>query len=114
MRAQPPDLPIADLLAQAPAGRRWPFEEVCDFHVAFERIHPFQDGNGRVGRLILFQQCLDNGLPPIAVLDKDKHFYHRGLNAHDGEPGFLRGAFRHFQDRYRAAYGAYLPPAIRA
>lgn len=76
------------------------FEDICDFHVAFERIHPFQDGNGRVGRLIMFGQCLANHIMPFVVLDEKKAFYYRGLSAYDDEPGFLRETFRSFQDAY--------------
>ncbi|MDR0415964.1 MAG: Fic family protein [Propionibacteriaceae bacterium] len=97
------------LLARYPAGRPLGFADVCDFHAGFEAIHPFQDGNGRVGRLILFQQCLENALMPFIVLDEEKLFYYRGLSAYEDEPGFLRGTFRHFQDRYCETYGAYVP-----
>ena len=55
------------------------FEEIVEFHVNFERIHPFQDGNGRVGRLIAFKECLKNNIVPFIILDEKKLFYYRGL-----------------------------------
>lgn len=65
------------------------FEEIVEFHVAFERIHPFQDGNGRVGRLIAFKECLKNNIVPFIILDEKKCFYYRGLQNWDHERGWL-------------------------
>ena len=65
------------------------FEEIVEFHVKFERIHPFQDGNGRVGRLIAFKECLKNNIVPFIILDSKKDFYYRGLNNWDREHGWL-------------------------
>ena len=65
------------------------FEEIVEFHVKFERIHPFQDGNGRVGRLIAFKECLKNNIVPFIILDSKKDFYYRGLNNWDRERGWL-------------------------
>ena len=65
------------------------FEEIVEFHVNFERIHPFQDGNGRVGRLIAFKECLKNNIVPFIILDEKKEFYYRGLKNWDDERGWL-------------------------
>lgn len=64
-------------------------EEIIEFHVNFERIHPFQDGNGRVGRLIVFKECLKNNIVPFIILDEKKEFYYRGLKNWDEERGWL-------------------------
>lgn len=101
---------IASLLAGTP--ERMSFEDICDFHYRFERIHPFQDGNGRIGRILMFEQCLDNDIMPFIVLDSEKSFYYRGLDRYETEPGFLRDTFRHFQDMYDARFGDYVPRPV--
>ena len=63
--------------------------EIIEFHQRFERIHPFQDGNGRVGRLIMFKECLKNGIVPIIILDEYKSYYYRGLKEWNNEKGYL-------------------------
>ena len=65
------------------------FEEIVEFHVNFEYIHPFQDGNGRVGRLIVFKECLKNNIVPFIILDEKKEFYYRGLKNWSQERGWL-------------------------
>lgn len=64
-------------------------EEIIEFHVKFERIHPFQDGNGRVGRLIAFKECLKNNIVPFIIFDNKKMFYYRGLKNWNKERGWL-------------------------
>lgn len=87
-------------------------EEIIEFHVKFERIHPFQDGNGRVGRLIAFKECLKNNIVPFIILDTKKMFYYRGLNKWDEEHGWLidtcldgqdtvKGYLKYFNIQYR-------------
>lgn len=93
-----------------PVPEQMTFADICDFHVRFETIHPFQDGNGRVGRLIMFGQCLANDIMPFIVLDEQKAHYYRGLAEYDEQPGFLRDTFRHFQDEYYTTYAKYVPP----
>ena len=78
------------------------FEDIVAFHVAFERIHPFQDGNGRVGRLILFKECLKHGIVPFIIEDDLKYFYYRGLSQWDREKGYLMDTCLTAQDRFKA------------
>lgn len=78
-------------------------EDILDFHVRFEKIHPFQDGNGRVGRLIMFKECLANGIVPFIITDELKLFYYRGLREWGHTDGFLIDTCLTAQDQYRAA-----------
>lgn len=66
------------------------FDEILDFHVKFERIHPFQDGNGRIGRLIIFKECLKNNIVPFIITEELKMLYYRGLSKWNDEKGWLR------------------------
>ena len=75
---------------------------VLDFHVKFERIHPFQDGNGRIGRLIMFKECLKYNIVPFIVDDNLKMFYYRGLKEWDNEKGYLMDTCLSAQDKYKA------------
>ncbi len=81
----------------------WPisFEAILDFHVRFERIHPFQDGNGRVGRLILFKECLKHGHVPFIIGDDMTYFYYRGLSEWGEQAGFLLDTCLTAQDRFK-------------
>ena len=78
------------------------FEEIVDFHVEFERIHPFQDGDGRVGRLITFKECLKNNIVPFIILDSKKMHYYRGLNNWNQEHGWLIDTCLDGQDTVKA------------
>lgn len=78
------------------------FEDILDLHVKFERIHPFQDGNGRIGRLIMFKECLKNNIVPFIVDDNLKMFYYRGLKEWDNEKGYLTDTCLTAQDKYKA------------
>ena len=78
------------------------FEEIVAFHVEFERIHPFQDGNGRVGRLIAFKECLKNNIVPFIILDSKKMFYYRGLKNWNEERGWLIDTCLDGQDTVKA------------
>ena len=78
------------------------FDDILDFHVKFERIHPFQDGNGRVGRLIMFKECLKYNIVPFIIEDNLKMFYYRGLKEWDNEKGYLTDTCLTAQDRYKA------------
>ena len=73
---------------------------IIDFHVQFERIHPFQDGNGRVGRLIMFKECLKHNIAPFIIDEEHKMFYYRGLKEWNNEKGFLRDTVLSCQDKF--------------
>ncbi len=77
-------------------------ENILDFHVKFERIHPFQDGNGRVGRLIMFKECLKYNIVPFIIEDNLKLFYYRGLSEWDNERGYLLDTCLTAQDKYKS------------
>ena len=89
------------LLADYNAIANITFEDIVAFHVRFERIHPFQDGNGRVGRLILFKECLKHNIVPFIIEDNLKLFYYRGLKEWDYEKGFLMDTCLTAQDRFK-------------
>lgn len=76
-------------------------EDILDFHVKFERIHPFQDGNGRVGRLIMFKECLKHNIVPFIIEDNLQLFYYRGLKEWDNEKGYLTDTCLTAQDKYK-------------
>lgn len=78
------------------------FEQILEFHKNFEAIHPFQDGNGRVGRLLMFKECLANNIVPFIIDEKHKLFYYRGLQEWDNERGFLIDTCLSCQDQYKA------------
>ena len=93
---------IQSLLAKYNAKKNKTFEDILDFHVQFERIHPFQDGNGRVGRLIMFKECLKYNIVPFIIEDKLKLFYYRCLKEWGKENGYLMDTCLAAQDRYKA------------
>ncbi len=90
------------LLAAYSAQKAKTLEDILDFHVRFERIHPFQDGNGRVGRLIMFKECLKYNIVPFIIEDNLKMFYYRGLMEWGREKGYLTDTCLTAQDRYKA------------
>jgi len=85
-------------------------KEIIEFHARFEKIHPFQDGNGRVGRIIIFKECLKNNIIPFIILDKDKIFYYRGLKEYQNntEKGYLIDTCLNAQDQYTKMIEYYL------
>ena len=101
---------MADLIASYARSPRKTLEDIAEFHVHFERIHPFQDGNGRVGRLVMFKECLANGITPFIIVDEMKAFYYRGLSEWDVERGFLMDTCRAAQDRFAIALDYFRIP----
>ena len=91
------------LLSEYNAIKQKSLDDILDFHVCFERIHPFQDGNGRVGRLIMFKECLANGIIPFIITDELKMFYYRGLHEWGYVNGYLTDTCLSAQDQYKAA-----------
>ena len=92
---------MRSLRAEYNSGHKKALRDLLDFHVHFERIHPFQDGNGRVGRLILFKECLRYGIVPFIIEDDLKLFYYRGLKEWGREDGYLTDTILTAQDRFK-------------
>ena len=93
---------IRELLKEYKGKKKVAFEDILDFHQRFETIHPFQDGNGRVGRLLMFKECLNHGIVPFIITDELKMFYYRGLHEWKHLPGYLTDTCLTAQDYYKA------------
>lgn len=91
---------IRKLLDAYNSKKQITLDDIIDFHVQFERIHPFQDGNGRVGRLIMFKECLKHNITPFIIDEQHKMFYYRGLKEWNNEKGFLRDTVLSCQDKF--------------
>ena len=102
--ALPEEVPdkMKALLAAYNAKEVITLEDILEFHVKFERIHPFQDGNGRVGRLIMFKECLKHNIVPFIIEDRLKLYYYRGLKEWNREKGYLTDTCLAAQDKYKA------------
>lgn len=103
--SSPKDTPkdIDNLLSWYNSLKNITLEDIIDFHYKFEKIHPFGDGNGRVGRMIMFKECLKNDIMPFIILDSDKPFYLRGLKNYENDKMFLIDTIKHEQDLYEVA-----------
>lgn len=91
---------LNDLLKDYSSLKEVTLKNIIDFHVRFERIHPLSDGNGRVGRIIMFKECLKNNIVPFIVLDEEKAYYMRGLKEYNRDRKYLIDTILHFQDIY--------------
>ena len=91
---------IDELLSWYDSLEKVSLEDIVEFHYRFEKIHPFGDGNGRVGRMIMFKECLKNNIMPFIVLDNDKPYYMRGLKNYKEDKMFLIDTIKHEQDLY--------------
>ena len=103
--SSPKDTPkdIDNLLSWYNSLKNITLEDIIEFHYKFEKIHPFGDGNGRVGRMILFKECLKTDIMPFIILDSDKPFYLRGLKNYENDKMFLIDTIKHEQDLYEVA-----------
>ena len=90
------------LLKEYNGKKQKSFEDIIDLHQRFEAIHPFQDGNGRVGRLVMFKECLANGYVPFIITEELKMFYYRGLREWNSVRGYLLDTCLTAQDNYKA------------
>ena len=92
---------ISELIAEYNSLETVTFEDIIAFHVRFERIHPFQDGNGRIGRLLMFKECLKHNIVPFIIDESHKMFYYRGLSEWDYERGYLLDTCLSAQDKFK-------------
>ena len=92
---------IEELLSWYKKLKNISLEDIIEFHYRFERIHPFSDGNGRIGRIIMFKECLKNNIIPFIILDSDKEYYMRGLREYKNDKMYLIDTIKNAQDKYK-------------
>jgi hypothetical protein len=92
---------LISLIGKYENKKDYSFDDIIEFHYQFECIHPFQDGNGRVGRLIAFKECLRHGFVPFTIDDSIKLFYYRDLKEWKNEKGYLMDTCLSGQDKYK-------------
>jgi Fic family protein len=107
--SQPKDVSkdVAKLIGLYENKLQYKFEDILEFHYNFEIIHPFQDGNGRVGRIIAFKECLRHGIVPFTIDESIKMFYYRGFKEWKNESGYLIGTCETGQDKYKKLLDIY-------
>ena len=98
---------MKELLSEYNSKNDKTIEDVVGFHQRFEKIHPFQDGNGRVGRLIMFKECLANDIVPFIIDESRRWYYYRGLREWDNEKGYLMDTCLSAQDKFREWLGYF-------
>ncbi|NLC18875.1 MAG: helix-turn-helix domain-containing protein [Clostridiales bacterium] len=103
---------MARLLIEYNEKRIITLDDILDFHYRFESIHPFQDGNGRVGRLIMFKECLKHNIMPFIIGERHKLYYYRGLSEYENEKGFLRDTCLSAQDLYKELVNYFMKENI--
>ena len=103
---------IKDLIKAYNQKGEHTLEEIIDFHYQFETLHPFQDGNGRIGRLIMFKECLKNNIVPFIIDDRLKMFYYRGLSEWNNEKGYLIDTCLSAQDKFKKYLEYFKVPYI--
>ena len=101
---------MQELLASYNLKKEKTFEDIVEFHYNFEAIHPYQDGNGRVGRLIILKECLRNNIVPFIVDEELKLFYYRGLHEWNNERGYLKDTCLSAQDKFKKVLNYFRVP----
>lgn len=112
VQTTPPELvdaKVSQLIASYESKADRGYRDVAGFHVFFENIHPFQDGNGRIGRMVMFKECLRSGLDPFIVLDEHKPRYYMGLSEFMSDESIMLGFIEDMADRYMREYVSLIP-----
>jgi Fic family protein len=100
---------MQELIADYSKKRGITIQDIIEFHHSFESVHPFQDGNGRVGRIIMFKECLKNDIMPFIIGEEHKMFYYRGLKEYKQEKGYLTDTCLSAQDQYEKLVSYFSP-----